>query len=355
MYRNFGPTNAAMALLAVLTGWLVFARPDLCEQTLRQGLTLCGGPLLTSLFPFLIVSALLMQSGAGRWLGAVFYPVTKMIGIKSPAAGGVLLAGALGGFAPAATALAEGVRTGELSAKEAEALMPACICSAPSFAVLTVGQRLLGSREVGFRLFAAQLLAGYLTAALLNRFPGGGIRSGASGAAENTAVSCSEPVKLDAVIAQAAVKYLKLCGFVLYFRMLAAGCGQLLPERWAFLPAMLLEVCSGCDLAAGTGIYASGLCCAALSLQGVSALLQVRTICPKEVSLRILLAGRVLHLPLSLAFFYLGLPEQAAEACSTLYGRVVTMRRVPTDCALVVFFACCFVGCELCNAKNRNC
>ena len=157
-----------------------------------------------------------------------------------------------------------------------------------------------------------------------------------------------EPLRLDAVIAQAAVQYLKLCGFILYFRLLAAGCGQFLPGSWAVLPAMLLEVCSGCDAASRTGLWASSLCCAALSLQGASVLLQVRTLCPPEVSLRPLLAGRLLHLPLSLALFWLALPETAAETAVQQAAQSiqrVPLRRVPLDCALLVFFACCRVVC----------
>ena len=154
---------------------------------------------------------------------------------------------------------------------------------------------------------------------------------------------------LDAVIAQAAVTYLKLCGFVLYFRLLAAGCGALLPQPWAALPAMLLEVCSGCDQAARTGLWASTLCCAALSVQGVSVLLQVRTICPAEISLRPLLAARAVHLPLSVALFWLGstVPVQAVQTFTTLTERVVVLRRVPLDCALLAFAVCCITVEEL--------
>ena len=149
------------------------------------------------------------------------------------------------------------------------------------------------------------------------------------------------------MIAQAAVQYLKLCGFVLYFRMLAAGCGQFLPAAWAPFPAMLLEVCSGCDYAARTGLWASSLCCAALSVQGASVLLQVRTLCPGEVSFRPLLEGRLLHLPLSLALFCLTWPEQAVETFGNLCERVIPMQRVPPDCALLVFAVCCMAACEL--------
>lgn len=200
MYQTFRFQRVVLLGTAIGTAGLVFAAPQCCARALQQGLALCGGPLLVSLFPFLIVSALLMRCGAGQVLGFVFRPVARLIGVHSPAAGGVLLIGFLGGFAPAAAAVAEAVRSRELTPQEASALLPACICSGPSFVILTAGEQLLGSRVLGIRLFAAQVLAGYLTAALLNRLhpaPAAPVRS-----AQSTQTA---PPRLDEVIAQAAV------------------------------------------------------------------------------------------------------------------------------------------------------
>lgn len=345
--------QGAFLLLAAFTTVLLFAVPELCAETLRDGLQLCSGPLLVSLFPFLVVSPLLMHSGAGEMLGFVLQPVARLIGIRARSAGGVLLIGFLGGFAPAASAAREAVNTGQLSAKQASALLPACICSGPSFVILTVGEQMLGSYALGIRLFAAQVLAGYLSAALLNRLSGLHSQPSKSPDVPSAKQEAALP-PLDAIIAQAAVTYLKLCSFILYFRLLAAGCGVFLPGSGAVLPAMLLEVCSGCDYASRTGLWASTLCCASLSLQGVSVLLQVRTICPKEVSFKPLLAARLLHLPLSLALFYLGLPQQVVETFSTLSPRVITMRRVPLDCVLLAFAMCCITAWELCKVSSRQ-
>ncbi len=347
MNRTHKFEQGSLLALAAFTAFLVFAAPQRCADVLGAGLQLCGGPLLVSLFPFLIVSALLMGCGAGPLLAFVFQPVARLIGIRAKGAGSVLLIGFLGGFAPAAVAASEAVRTGQLTARQASALLPACICSGPSFVILTVGEQMLGSRALGVRLFAAQVLAGYLSAAVLNRLH-------SRGETTRPEIPAEQPLpRLDAVIAQAAVTYLKLCGFVLYFRLLAAGCGALLPGAWAVLPAMLLEVCSGCDLAARTGFWASSLCCAALSLQGISVLLQVRTICPAEVSFKPLLAARILHLPLSLALFYIALPENAVQTFSTLSERVIVMHRVPLDCALLAFAVCCLTACELCRCQRK--
>ena len=301
MSKSCKPLHPGLFLLGAATAALVFAAPQTCAEAFRQGLALCGGPLLVSLFPFLVVSALIMRSGAGEVLGVLLWPVVRCIGLRSRSAGSVLLIGLVGGFAPAAAATAEAVRSRELTSQEASALLPACICSGPSFVILTVGEQLLGSRVRG----------------IPEPLP-----------APPAAAQTEPPPALDTILAQAAVTYLKLCGFVLYFRLLAAGCGLLLPAALAPFPAMLLEVCSGCDYAARTGLWASGLCCAALSVQGASVLLQV--------------------------LFYLGLPERAVESFNTLCNRVVPMRRVPTDCALLVFAVCCITACEACRLTEKR-
>jgi hypothetical protein len=285
------------------------------------------------------------------------------MGFRAPCSGGILLMGLTGGFAPAANTTAQCFRAGQIDAEEAADLLPACIGSGPSFVILSVGAGMLGSAALGVRLFAAQALAGCLTAGVLHRVRRKKrkqntqqLREGEGQPNSNaaTANDKAELLPLTQVIADAAMTYLRLCGFILYFRFLAGGLGALLPANWRVYPAMLLEVCSGCAMAAQTGRWASYLCCAALSLQGASALLQVRAICPKEISFGPLLAARALHLPLSLLLFRLLLPRGTADVFSTLAERVIPKTRVPADCALLAFFGCCFVACRLCRALERS-
>ena len=71
-------------LLAVLAGALPFAVPQACGQALREGLALCAGPLLLSLFPFLVVSSLLVQCPAGDLLAIPLRPAAWCIGVQAP-------------------------------------------------------------------------------------------------------------------------------------------------------------------------------------------------------------------------------------------------------------------------------
>ena len=57
-------------LMALAAGLLPFAAPDACAQALREGLALCGGPLLLSLFPF----CLLYTSPSPRYYAASRMP-----------------------------------------------------------------------------------------------------------------------------------------------------------------------------------------------------------------------------------------------------------------------------------------
>ena len=149
MNRSWNFRRGVLLALAGYTAFLVFAAPQRCADALQAGLRLCGGPLLVSLFPFLIVSALAAGCGAGQWLGFVFRPAARLMGIRAKGAGGVLLIGALGGFAPAAVAASEAVRTGQLTSRQASALLPACVCSGPSFVILTVGSAAAAARWGG--------------------------------------------------------------------------------------------------------------------------------------------------------------------------------------------------------------
>ena len=62
-----------------------------------------------------------------------------------------------------------------------------------------------------------------------------------------------------------------------------------------------------------------------------------------EPLLRLCCARAMVSKPLSVALFWLGstVPVQAVQTFTTLTERVVVLRRVPLDCALLAFAVCC--------------
>ena len=82
MNRLFRWDQMGLFLLALAAGILPFAVPEVCAAALREGLTLCSGPLLLSLFPFLVVSRLLIQCPESDLLALPFRLAAWGIGIR---------------------------------------------------------------------------------------------------------------------------------------------------------------------------------------------------------------------------------------------------------------------------------
>jgi len=243
------------AVLAGLTCFCVFYAPKQCSAAATEALQLCGGTLLVGIFPFLIVSNLIAGSGTAPILAAPLRPLARLLGCKSAAGASVLLLGLAGGFAPAAAADASLYRQGELTGQEAARLLAASAAAGPSFVILSVGQNLLHSTALGVKLYLSQIFAGYLSVFIIGRLEF--FSKAPSRQQTPSHPAALTPFSLSGAIADAAGSYLRLCGFVLYFRCLCAGVAALVPwlEPYA---AMLLEVSSGCQFAAalpGIGLF----------------------------------------------------------------------------------------------------
>ena len=135
----------------------VFLRPGAAAGGVLRGLSVCYETVIPALFPFLVLSRLLLESRAANALGLLLRPYTRLLGLHSPKAPAAMLCGVLGGFAGGAKAVDVLYRTGELTAAEAALLLVCTIGSGPGFVVSSVGALMLGSAGAGWLLLGAQL------------------------------------------------------------------------------------------------------------------------------------------------------------------------------------------------------
>ena len=129
-----------LTLLAVLAaGGLLLLRPQEAAQAVREGLALCAGTVIPSLFPFFVVVSLLLQLGLAEALqglcGPFMGPLFRMRGVCALP----LLAGLLGGYPAGARTAAELFQQGRLSQREAELLLGFCDNCGPAFLLGYVG------------------------------------------------------------------------------------------------------------------------------------------------------------------------------------------------------------------------
>lgn len=337
----FARVKAALSALPLLVLACFFlAFPNLCAESFADGLRLCAQSLLPALFPFFVISTLILGSRNADALALPLKPVCRALGLYSHKAPMLLLLGWLGGYTALAAGLAQCCKRNEISAQEAARLLPAGVICSPGFTA-AVGGLMLGSPSLGILFYASSLCAGIVC--------GLGLRllCGPCQAQKTSSAPSGESPGLAGAIGGAVQSSLQVCGTAVFFCMILAFCEQfaLSPFLRASL-AGLLEISSGCRAWAQLpGIAAVGGCCGCLSILSLSVWCQLKALSDECYTLRFLALTRLPHLVLSWLFLriFLHFLPGAAPALNTLYDNVIVRRRLPGDRALLLFLFCCLV------------
>lgn len=232
------------AVLAV--GGLLLLRPQEAAQAVREGLALCAGTVIPSLFPFFVVVSLLLQLGLAGSLQGLCAPFMGPVFHLRGVCALPLLTGLLGGYPSGARTAADLCRQGLLTRREAELLLGFCDNCGPGFLLGYVGAGILGSARAGAYLFLIHVCSALLVGMVLCRLCGD--RGSALLGSSLPARVIPFPQALTAAVSGALASTLSICAFVVLFRVLAA----LPPVR---LPAPLLGVL---EMVTGTAALAPG-------------------------------------------------------------------------------------------------
>ena len=148
----------AAPMMVCFIFFLFFKNPQIAIDRIVNGLFLCANTVIPSLFPFMVISELMIASGIGDLLGRyLMRPMSFLFGISGNGACALIL-GMLCGF-PVGTKCAVSLYDkGEISKEECERLLSFCNIPSISFTVNIVGQRIFGDSSVGW-LFYAILVA----------------------------------------------------------------------------------------------------------------------------------------------------------------------------------------------------
>ena len=206
---------ACLALSGVLV--LFLAEAGFVRAAAAEALSLCAGSVIPALFPFLVVSSLLLSLGLGEllspMLAGLMEPLFRVDGVGSSA----LLLGLVGGYPIGAKTAADLYRGGRLSRPEAERLLAFCNNSNPVFLISVLGVGVFGSVRAGVWLWLIHLLSALLTG-LLFRNHGGPARRQAGGTAAFQAVSLF--AAFVAAVRESLSGMLSVCAFVTFFYVL---------------------------------------------------------------------------------------------------------------------------------------
>ena len=240
--------SVSILLFALFVFALLLVNADFAMDGVRQGLSLCTETLFPSLFPFLVLSELLIASGAGEALGRLFSrPVAALFGLSESGAASLIL-GFFCGFPVGTTSAMAFYRKEELSREELQRLVLFANNPSSGFLIGAVGEALFGSKTVGIALFCITLLSASTLGLFLHIFfgkvnqkyktAGNGIRKSFSAA------------DFTAGVKRAFSSLLQVCAFVLFFSCISKCLAPLilelnLPQSAGVLLSGILEMTSG--------------------------------------------------------------------------------------------------------------
>lgn len=216
------PFNSSLVWgIAIAFLFAIFLKnPQAASAYMKKGMTLCYASVVPSLFPFMVVSELLVSIGFGkateRWLGR---PIGRMLGF-SPAATGALILGWICGIPVGAKIAVSLFDRGEISQDELSRLLAVCNIPGSGFLVGVVGSTLYGDPRFGAYLYLCSLILSLGFALLLR---GKHKKSGAE-----TSLLLSAPSRFSAsdftrVLASATTSMLSVCACVVFFTSVV-GC-----------------------------------------------------------------------------------------------------------------------------------
>lgn len=257
---------------------MIFLAVPYSTKSVTDALLLCGGRLIPSLFPFMVISDLLIKSDCADMLGKLMKRPLRLLFNLPPSASCAWLLGTVCGFPIGAKLTAKACERGEISRDEASLLLALSSAASPAFVIGAVGRGILQSERVGLFLYLLHIAVGFSVCILLRHIlpikeavvaPKRSHARNSSGAAESFTSS----------LQSAALAMLCVSGYVVFFSVLCDYL-RLIPiiENNNVLRAIAIsfvEMTGGTNAAGELcGSLKLSICGFAVSFSGISVLAQ---------------------------------------------------------------------------------
>ena len=301
---------AGLALVIATAGLVIL--PDQAISGAKDGLALCYNVIVPSLFPFFVLSSLVVDLGLAAYLGRAMEGIMRPLFRVSGSCSAAVALGFIGGYPVGARTALQLYQQGLCTRAEAERLLAFCNNSGPAFILGVVGAGIFGDSRVGLLLYLTHALASVLVG-LLFRFYGGRDAGKASAARPKPIQTVTVPAAFTGAVTRSFQSTLNICAFVVFFAVvlqLLSACGVFTalarvlalagfePEWAKRLIAGLLELSSGVSSLRGGAQLTGRISMAAFMLgwAGLSVHCQVLAfLVDSGLSAKTYLVGKLCH------------------------------------------------------------
>lgn len=161
------------AIYVLLSGFLLLfiLRSESVMEEMISALGLCYHTIIPSLFPFFVLSGLMMEFDFATVSGTIFSPIMRPLFRVRGSGAAAFVIGLFCGYPTGAKIVLTLYQKKKITRTEGMRLLPFCNNSGPLFVIGAVGVGMLGSVELGIYLFAIHALSAFLVGVLF-RFYG---------------------------------------------------------------------------------------------------------------------------------------------------------------------------------------
>ncbi len=201
-----------MTFLLLLAIFALVLRTEAVTVAAQNALLLCATSVIPALFPFFVLTGLMVNTGVVALLGKVLAPISKKLFKTSGAGAVVFVMGILCGYPTGAKVISELYLKGKLTKDESERLLAFCNNSGPLFVIGAVGAGMLGNRDLGILLYSIHAVSAIITGVFLSLFAK---KQESAVRIDVGAVSFGEAFTES--VESAVKSILNVCGYVVFF------------------------------------------------------------------------------------------------------------------------------------------
>ena len=364
--RKESVSRAIIGTLTLAAFFLILCSTDVAIEYMKKGLVLCSSTVIPSLFPFMVISELIVSSGIGVSISRILRrPMRAIFGVGEAGAAAFLL-GTVCGFPIGAVTAASMHDKGIISKDDLEHFLIFCNNPGSAFVISAVGASLFGNKKLGLLLYVSVILSS-VTVGMVGRFflP--------KSKPDSTVVILSTPSKditsrITDSIRSSALSMLTVCAYVLFFSALVGCIGAALesfslPNEVRAVIFGFFELSSGAEAASSvpTPTLAIVLCALFLGWSGLSVHLQIMSVCSgRGISFKPYIIAKAFQGFISATLTYIAIkflfPKLPSHSLGTFAPKESAFYRVLYTLSTAFFIASAvFLVCEkLCVKKNKK-
>lgn len=268
-YKCIGKSKLGILWLGVLlstAALLIFSQE--CKCGCINGILMCLGILIPSLFPFFVISSFLAESRILDCLSPILTPISRILtGMRGVCFAPIIMA-CMGGYPVGAKSVASLYSKGLINKSEAERLSCICCGAGPGFLITFLGESLLCNKEAGIILLLTQIIS-MLILCLLSKIIFGKC-SPSEKLKEEINITEDVSEALVNAVSSAVKSTVGMCSFVVLFSVIS----QVLTEGLNFNGGLGKFIISMLEITGGISIA-----CDSFSLEVISLLTGFGGIC----------------------------------------------------------------------------